>query len=748
MKENDLLNELLHDFATVPEKAEAEDSIPADTKKVAPAPVEVVQEDAVTVVESEEEPAEERSEEKLSEIKVAPLEAPTQVIHIVAPKEKETDKDEDPFDGQMTMADFTDEQPEETLDEPAETEEVLNWEEQLEQTRREKIRDFQIQKNREDTDFRFEETEAPDEIAADEQPQEEQQPPKKTRFTGDFTEQAQAQDVAAELSYRYRSLKFRLWFAVLAEVLLLWSEGTVLYYGVPTLTPALFLLLNVAGLTAIMALLFPMLRDGAVSLLRLKPNAESIPAVIAAATWLHTMVQWFRLPVVEMGEAPLLTAVGGLLLLLCGIGRLLRVSRIRRNFAVVGKEGEKVAAAIVQEERAAIEIGRRAVATGVPRVVYFRSVSFLDDFLANSYMDDRYDAVLRRYIPGACGLALLAGIVYGAAVTGFFEGFTLFASLLCVLLPVASLALNAPLWRECKKQLECGNMLCGFAAAERFGDIHGVALDVADVYLHDSVMLHGIRTFGATRIDEAIMDAAAVAIRTEGPLEGLFLRIIENKTEILQAVDNLVFEQDMGFSGWVGGRRVLVGNRKLLGNHGVDTPSGDYERKYKKDGRELVYLSVAGELSAMFIISYVTDAAVENALHDLEDARISLLIRSCDPNITEESLCEGFQLDDFYVDLLSASAGRLFDGLRRREEDHVSAGAAINGTAEGAAALLCGCKRLRRRGIVAMLAQIILALIGALALFLNVMSGGVFSTVLPLIMVPVFALLSVLISLF
>lgn len=44
--------------------------------------------------------------------------------------------------------------------------------------------------------------------------------------------------------------------------------------------------------------------------------------------------------------------------------------------------------------------------------------------------------------------------------------------------------------------------------------------------------------------------------------------MIENKVELLQEVDTLVYEQDMGLSGWVSGRRVLVGSRRLLENHG------------------------------------------------------------------------------------------------------------------------------------------------------------------------------------
>lgn len=753
MNETDILNELLEDYATVPVKTEADTSAPAEEKEADAVQEQTVPPAAKEEIEPTELPQEQEAllteavsddtmvlptvDEAETPIVVSAFDAPTQVIRL----EKEEEPAEDEFDGQMTMADFVEEEPVPVDEAETETAEEISWEEQLEQTRREKIRDFQIQQNREETDFRYAEEQAPDELPTPVPAVETSAPPKK-KFTGDYTEQAQAADVAAELQYRCRSLKFRLWLALVAEIVLLCSEATVLYYGVPTVAPTLFLLLNMAGFGAMIGLLFPMLRDGLTALVKRNPNTETISLLVATATALHTLLQWCRLGAVETGEAPLLTAVAGLLLLLYGWGRLLRVSRINRNFALVGSEGEKVAAAVVQEERAAVEIGRRAVAVGVPRVVYFRKVRFLDSFLANSYMNDRYDAFVKRYIPAASALALVGGVVGGIVTASFWNGLFLCAAFLCVLLPSVSLALNLPLWRECRNQLRYGNMLCGFAAAERFGKVHGVALDVSDIYLQDSVMLHGIRTFGATRIDEAITDAATVAIRTEGPLAGLFMRIIEGKTEILQEADNLVFEQDMGFSGWVGGRRVLVGNRKLLENHGVDTPSGDYEAKYKKNGRELVYLSVAGELSAMFVISYMTDETVEGSLHALQDAGVSLLVRSCDPNVTEQSLCEGFRLDDFYLDLLNASAGRIYDSLTHQEVDSLSAGAAVKGSVESIAALLTGCKRLRRRVLTAVTVLGLCALCSALICFAVAVSGAPLGA-LPLVFILLTALFTI-----
>ncbi len=741
MAENDILEDLLNTYAPVPADADEETKGEVPPEEEQP-PVEETQEteqaeeteeDADMTVAEDVADFPDPFEEMETQTPDVPTEFPTRMFSL--------DEEEEPAQ-QMTMEDFTAvEEPEEQ-----ETEEAApSWEEQLEETRKEQIRDFQIRMNNEETDFRYEDGEAPDEVPEQlELPQPEAEP---TPFAGDYTAPDQKGAVAKELFSRYRSFRFRMLVSIVPLLLLLWSEITLEMYGQPTIMPVLFLLFNFAAFTAMGILLLPMLRDGVQAIFRRKLTVDTVPAVAFGAAWLHTVSLWFQLSAVETGEANLLVAATAVLLLLCGLGRMCRNARILHNFAFVSQDGEKQAAALIEDERTAVEIGRRAVVTGVPRVAYFRPVKFLDDFMANSYIRDRYDEVMQRYIPCAVALSFVVAVISAVCSGDFWNFFYMFAATLCVALPAASLALGLPLYRECKNQLKNGNMVCGYAAAERFGSLHGVAIDVSDVYLKDSVMLHGMRLFGNTRIDEALTDAAAVAIRSDGPLCGLFMRVIQEKTEILPAVENLVFEQDMGFSGWVGGHRVLVGNRKLLENHGVDTPSSDYERKYKKDGRELVYLSVAGELSAMFIISYVTDPAIADALHDMQDAGLSLLIRSLDPNVTEDSLCAGFDLSDYYVDLLSASAGRLYDRMRHSGEK-ASAGAAVGNTVESKSKLLCGCKRLRRRGLAAMITQLVCGGLAALVCLAVAMTGSVLSAFTLLILVLCTALIAIISALF
>ncbi len=218
-----------------------------------------------------------------------------------------------------------------------------------------------------------------------------------------------------------------------------------------------------------------------------------------------------------------------------------------------------------------------------------------------------------------------------------------------------------------------------------------------------------------------------MTIRAGGPLSSVFRRVIENKVELLQEVDTLVYEQDMGLSGWVSGRRVLVGSRRLLENHGVDVPSRDYEGRYAKDGRKLVYLSIGGELSAMFVISYVGDEGMARALHGLTKRGITLLVRTCDPNVTEELICSVYELDPYYVEVLGATAGRSYSNLVKGCEPESEAVLASNGRLEGMADSLARCSRLRTGAVLAVVLQVVGGVLGlVLGIYLAFRSGQPF----------------------
>lgn len=102
------------------------------------------------------------------------------------------------------------------------------------------------------------------------------------------------------------------------------------------------------------------------------------------------------------------------------------------------------------------------------------------------------------------------------------------------------------------------------------------------------------------------MDAVSVLGSCDSPLTPLFREMVPDG-HILQKVESLEYQDEMGLSAWVGGRRVLIGNRQLMDAYGVELPSEEWEERYTQNGNRVLYLSNSGQAAAMYILSYKAD---------------------------------------------------------------------------------------------------------------------------------------------
>ncbi len=579
-----------------------------------------------------------------------------------------------------------------------------DWEERLQEQRRKKAENFKIH-----SAFKLSGEEEENDPSEEPEVFEDEE-------LEDYSSYEETEAVRNELDYRRRIGWLQLTLTGAVAAVLLGVSVLMNLFELPILNATLLVSLNIFLLGVAALINHRAVGGGLAGLFRGKADADSAVGAAVVAVLLQAAAQFLSLDNVAAGQSILLAPVAALGLFLSALGRQMLILRISRNFQFVSYHGEKYAARIVEDSRAAVEIGRSAVALGEPVVCYLEKTGFLTNFLQNSYDGDAGDRPLRVYVPISLAASLLLGVVYGVfsqSATPWLNALTAFASAVCLSAPLAALsATNFPMLRAAKRALRRGAMLVGWRAAEEFGGAHALAVDALDLFPSESVLLHGIKTFSGTRIDEAILDAAAVSIAAGGPLSSVFRRVIQDRTDILQEVDTLVYEQDMGMSGWVGGRRVLIGNRRLLENHGVDVPSRDYETRYTKDHRQLVYLSTAGELSAMFVVSYLGDEGIAQALEALESAGVTLLVRTCDPNVTEDMICRVFDLDPYYVEVMGAPAGRRYEQLTVEEKEENEAVMASNGRLEGIAYALTYCRRLRGASRLAVALQIIGGAVG------------------------------------
>lgn len=632
---------------------------------------------------------------------------------------------EQQMEGQISFTELVEEEPiviDTKEDEPEEPEQPISWEERLQKVREEKIKNFKLDGEEEVND--------PDEELTDEEEDPIDDEPEED--VDEFVKAEDAPAIASELSYRRRTGFISLAVTAVLEIVLLCLSAVLHVSRSINVDVTVFVGLHLLLLGVMMALNLRIITHGIAALFRREPDADTALALAPVVVLLQTVALLFNPKFVAATPMALMPSVAGMLLVFGAYGRWSRTCRMQENFRFMAARGDKLAAHMISDSEVARTIGRSALAIADPEVLYFRKTGFLSRFLYHSCDEPTLPWNYRWMSVMGTGISLVSAVVYWwiSQSATWLNALTVFASLMCLVTPTAALLIdNLPLRRAAKRALRHGGMIASWSAVEEFGQPNAMMVDAHDLFPDDSVVLHGIKTFSGTRIDAAILDAASVTIQAGGPLAGVFMRVIEHKTDILQEVDTLVYEQEMGLSGWVDGRRVLVGNRRLLENHGVDVPSLDYESRYTLGGRKLLYLSVSGELSAMFVISYIADPAIRTALQDLSSVGVTVLVHTCDPNITEQVVRETFDLEPYCVEVMTAAPARTAEQLVDGCDEEQEAILASNGQVAGMAVAVTACTRLGKVSRLGWLLQFIAVCIGLVLGAITVIGSG--ATVAP-----------------
>lgn len=554
--------------------------------------------------------------------------------------------------------------------------------------------------------------------------------PEEPEELDDYQEPADAPSILHELNANSRKLMLRLTVTGIASVLLL-VLGLICERGelLPIVrdyefSPLAYFIINLSFVIIAVVFSLTAVLNGIKGLFKLHANSDSAIAVACLAVLIQSAAVFFAPDAVMNSDIHLYSvlAVGGLFLNTAG--KVSMVRRISRNFHFIASPEPKLGVELFDDHNTALQLAKGCVADA-PVIAYQRKTKFFKHFLHNSYEADPSEQASQSIAPIAfiASLALCIAVLFLSK--DVVSALTAFTAAACISAPFTNmLAVNLPVSRLCKLARRCGTMLVGYRSVEHFCNTNALMLDAKDLFPKGTVILNGIKTFGGQRIDDAIVDATAVMCAAGGPLSDLFDQIIKSHRDMLPKIDNLSYEDERGVVGWVSGRRILVGNRELMREHSVEPPSRDYEKKYLLGGKQVVYLASGGELVAMFILSYNSDKRRALELQRMENNGISLIVRTCDPNVTPEFLAQCFRLDVQSIRVLPERLGNVYQKLVEEPVERANALFATKGRPTTMMRMLTACVRQKGNVSIAVVLQNVCVVLGfVLVAFLACYSG-------------------------
>lgn len=458
---------------------------------------------------------------------------------------------------------------------------------------------------------------------------------------------------------------------------------------------------------------------GIKKLLSFKADSDSMTAVTAFSC-LAAIIPALISP--ELAAADMIhiyMPVGILALLVNAVGKLLIINRAARNFNFVSKNFDRHGISYVHDEERAERLTRGTLGD-FPILASMRKTDFLTDFLRYTYSSDITDTYCRKATP----LCLLCSVIIAVFITFFRQdvfwsaesaafGFSIFSMLMCATSCISMpLVVNIPLENVSNKTIRNKGIMLGYQSVDDFYDTNSILIDAVKLFPEGSVKLSGIKVFSNTKIDEALLEAASLTHHAGSIMQLLFNDVIAGKEEILYPIENYTFEDSMGMCAWINNKRVLFGNRELMTSHNIEgIPTKTKEAEYTTANQEALYLSISGNLAAMFIVDLTADKDVKKWIKKLAKSKMFMIIKSVDPCISLKKLAAMFGIHEEMMRIIPKKLYEDFDAETRKVV-RMSSSMACTGKFTSLAQLLLGTKIVHSSAIIGLIIQTVSILLG------------------------------------
>ena len=234
----------------------------------------------------------------------------------------------------------------------------------------------------------------------------------------------------------------------------------------------------------------------------------------------------------------------------------------------------------------------------------------------------------------SAAVAVAAGILHGVSM-----GVQIFSTTLLVAMPASFfIALTRPMAVLERRLHDLGTVLCGWKGVVGLSEKCMYPLNDADLFPTGSIKMNGVKFYGDRNPETVLAYAAALMRVNGGSLAPIFEQLLTSRNGVRFAAENVQFYGNGGIGGEINGEPVLMGTLEFLKDMGAEIPDGTMVK-------QAVYVSVDGELSGLFALTYNRIRQVASGMATLcSSRRIRPVIIAKDFILTAGFLKEMFGL--------------------------------------------------------------------------------------------------------
>ncbi|MDE5768364.1 MAG: hypothetical protein K2H82_03160 [Oscillospiraceae bacterium] len=455
----------------------------------------------------------------------------------------------------------------------------------------------------------------------------------------------------------------------------------------------------------------PTLRNGFTRLIRFRADTDSLAAIALGACLLDAFLEIFSVNSPLIAHYFMPCAV--LILIFHTMGKLLIIDREETNLKEAAKRYDCYGLQIIEDEQKAESLAR-GILHDFPIVASMRKTDSLKDFRRYTYSADLADHFCHYAAPAIFVFSLIASI----AMAIFRQGGISYAVSLFSMFSVAcgcaaiTFVTNLPLFNATRDLSRSGALLLGYQSVDDFYDTNSLMLDAASMFPMGSIQLQGIKMYSNVRSDEILLAAASLARYAGSAFSHIFDEVLHERSADFYPVENYIYEDSLGLCGWIHNQRVLLGNRELMISHRIEgVPSKSKESEMTGEDKEVIYLSISGNLSALFLVELHADKIVKSWVKQAMRHNMCLILHSVDPIITLYRISSLFEIPQDMIKIIPSKMRSMYLSETVPVKE-LSASLACTNDFSNMAQLIIATKIVRRASVTGVFVQAVTVLLG------------------------------------
>jgi len=292
------------------------------------------------------------------------------------------------------------------------------------------------------------------------------------------------------------------------------------------------------------------------------------------------------------------------------------------------------------------------------------------------------DVVSGWFVPAVvavAALAFLAWFIWGPEPR-FAYALIAAVSVLIIACPCAlGLATPMSIMVGVGRGAQSGVLVKNAEALERLEKVDTLVIDKTGTLTSGKPAVTAIKPAAGFSEADVLRIAANLERRSEHPLGDAIVRAASARGLPMSPVTDFDAPSGKGVSGTVAGRKVIIGNARILRDAGLDpAPLEALADPYRSDGATPVFMAIDGKPAGIIVVADPVKPNAKEAIAALKASGLSIVMLTGDNAKTAKAVADAVGISDIEAQVMPADKSRIVQKLQQQGRVVAMAGDGVN----------------------------------------------------------------------